>query len=108
MLDGAMPENKNSTTTVGSRIRLMLEANGIRPAQLARAIGVDKQRVSAWLRDIEGPGGANLLHLAAFLNVEPAWILWGRTLRPPESELPPYLKMRQESRPRRAVNDDED
>ena len=86
----------------------MLEANGIRPAQLARAIGVDKQRVSAWLRDIEGPGGANLLHLAAYLNVEPAWILWGPTLRPPADQLPPYLQVRDARRAPRAVNDDED
>jgi len=55
--------------TFGERLAAWLKARGIRPAQLARAVGVSRPTMHAWLTDAAAPRNDRLAAIAAALNI---------------------------------------
>lgn len=66
-------------TTLAERLLEAIDATGIGPDALSKAIGVSRQSVYAWKRG-EGIGqmkASNLVALAELSEIDPVWILKG-------------------------------
>ena len=62
--------------SVGKRIRWLRAKNGIaNQEELAYLLGIARQTVSSWERDIFLPDGANLIKLSKVLNTSIAYIM---------------------------------
>lgn len=70
-------------STTGKRIKQRRKAKGISPAELARRIGTDRQRVDNWERNENKPRDEILEKLAAELGVSPEWIIFAREAQHP-------------------------
>lgn len=71
--------------TFGQRVRHWLSVRGMRPAALARALGVSRPTVHAWLNDTAAPRHDRLAAVAEALGVSQAEFFGD--LRPPARPL---------------------
>ena len=60
---------------IGDRIKAARLAKGMSGDDLARAIGVSRQTVSNWERDIYAPSCYNVFALSDVLGIEPETII---------------------------------
>jgi phage repressor protein C with HTH and peptisase S24 domain len=72
------PTTAEMTTTIGHRLRLVREARGLTPGDVAAACEVSRQAVSQWEADKYSPNIANLEKAAARLSVSLEWLRTGR------------------------------
>jgi phage repressor protein C with HTH and peptisase S24 domain len=68
--------------TVGGRLRMVRQARGLTPGDLAEACEVSRQAISYWERAIWHPNAANLERAAKRLNVSIEWLRTGDGLTP--------------------------
>ena len=69
-------------TTIGHRLRLVREARGLTPADVAAACEVSRQAVCQWELDKYSPNIANLVRAAARLSVSLEWLRTGKGTPP--------------------------
>lgn len=75
-------------STFGKRLAACIDERGTKPAELARKAGITGASVSDWVHDKVQPDhvkAAPLLRAAAFLHVNPSWLLLGRGSKHPEA-----------------------
>lgn len=65
------------SNTVGERINQLRKKKGISPAELARRIGTDRQRVYNWIKNENRPRQDALEKLAEALDSTPEEIMFG-------------------------------
>ena len=65
-------------TSLSERIRRAMERKGMRPAELARRVGISRASVSDWMSGkTKSLDGENLLRAAEALSVSPRWLQTG-------------------------------
>lgn len=84
------PTAAEMVATIGHRLRLVREARGLTPGEVAAACEVSRQAVSQWEADKYSPNIANLEKAAARLSVSLEWL---RTGRGPPPNLRPIVPM---------------
>ena len=67
----------DSGDTIGGRLTLARDAAHLRLDIAARRLGVDRQTLHDWESDRDAPPQADLLELAAILDVSPMWLSAG-------------------------------
>lgn len=72
-----MSAKKRVIETAGTRIKARRTELKLTQQQVADAVGVRRESVVQWEKDITNTSGENLLKLADFLHVAPTWILKG-------------------------------
>jgi len=72
--------------TFGNRVSAAIEEAKTSAAEVARKAGVKPATISDWVRDVTQPANVKampLIKAAAYLNVNPAWLLTGKGERSP-------------------------
>lgn len=72
-----MEDYSDTVATLGDRIALARQRQGLTEAQLARRLGLRTQTVANWEADRAEPRANKLQMLAGFLNVSMVWLMTG-------------------------------
>jgi transcriptional regulator with XRE-family HTH domain len=68
--------------TTGARLRALRERERLSQVRMAELLGVARRTLIGWERDEAEPGAQTLRQLRALFDVDPEWIIAGRTLVP--------------------------
>jgi len=66
-----------ATETLGSRLRALREGAGLSLGKIAEATGFAKNTIHKWEQDVMVPQAPSLGKIAEFLDVEPAYLMFG-------------------------------
>lgn len=81
-----MDDYTDTAATMGDRIALAREGQGLSVAQLARRLGLRAQTVKNWEDDRSEPRANRLQMLAGVLNVSMVWLMTGAGAGAPVEE----------------------
>lgn len=79
---GAEKEEDRNRPTTGARLRALREREGLSQVRMAELLGVARRTFIGWERDEAEPGAETLRRLRELFDVDPEWIISGRTLVP--------------------------
>ncbi|GMG82720.1 helix-turn-helix transcriptional regulator [Paralimibaculum aggregatum] len=82
-----MDDFSESAATLGDRLALAREQQGLSQAQLARRLGLRVQTVRNWENDRSEPRANKLQMVAGILNVSMVWLLTGAGAGAPTAEV---------------------
>ena len=75
-----------ATATLGDRLALARDRQGLTQSQLARRLGLRVQTIRNWEADRSEPRANKLQMVAGFLNVSMVWLLTGEGAGAPHGE----------------------
>lgn len=79
---GAEKDEGSNRPTTGARLRALREREGLSQVRMAELLGVARRTYIGWERDEAEPGAETLRRLRELFDVDPEWIISGRTLVP--------------------------
>jgi transcriptional regulator with XRE-family HTH domain len=77
----------DEAATLGDRLALARDRQGLTQAQLARRLGLRVQTIRNWEADRSEPRANKLQMLAGFLNVSMVWLMTGEGAGAPAGEV---------------------
>lgn len=63
--------------TFGRRLSQLLSKRGISNYRLAKDLGINESSIRAWRKNVNQPRSDTIKRLASYLNISPAWLLFG-------------------------------